>query len=46
MCLLADTIRHLVEQSVAAKKHAYCPYSHFPVGAALLCEDGSVYTGN
>jgi cytidine deaminase len=26
-------------------EHSYCPYSHFPVGAALLCDDGSVFTG-
>lgn len=24
---------------------AYCPYSHFPVGAALECADGTVFTG-
>jgi len=28
-----------------ARRHAYCPYSKFAVGAALLCADGSVYTG-
>ena len=24
---------------------SYAPYSHFPVGAALECADGSVFTG-
>jgi len=28
-----------------ARANAYCPYSKFAVGAALLCEDGTVYTG-
>lgn len=28
-----------------AKHHAYSPYSKFPVGAALMDEDGSIYKG-
>ena len=28
-----------------AMEQAYSPYSKFKVGAALLCKDGSVYTG-
>ena len=27
------------------KKHSYCTYSRFAVGAALECEDGSVFGG-
>jgi cytidine deaminase len=28
-----------------AARFSYSPYSHFPVGAALLCADGSIVTG-
>ena len=31
--------------AVSMLEKAYCPYSHFPVGAALLCKDGTVYQG-
>lgn len=35
----------LIEKAIGALNNAYAPYSHFCVAAALLCEDGSVYTG-
>jgi cytidine deaminase len=35
----------LLRAAVDARKASYCPYSHFAVGAALLCADGAVYTG-
>ncbi|MBQ3045115.1 MAG: cytidine deaminase [Clostridia bacterium] len=35
----------LIEIALQAREKAYCPYSGFAVGAALLCGDGSVYTG-
>ena len=35
----------LLHAAAEARKGAYCPYSHFAVGAALLCEDGAVFTG-
>lgn len=35
----------LVEAARAAAAGAYAPYSRFRVGAALLCDDGSVVTG-
>ena len=28
-----------------AAERSYSPYSHFPVGAALECSDGTVFTG-
>lgn len=35
----------LVNKAKQAMANAYAPYSGFCVGAALLCADGSVYTG-
>lgn len=35
----------LVEEAKKARNMAYCPYSHFAVGAALLAKDGRIFTG-
>ena len=35
----------LLELARRAAEHSYSPYSHFPVGAALECTDGTVFTG-
>jgi cytidine deaminase len=35
----------LIQRAAAARKNAYAPYSGFAVGAALLCADGTVFTG-
>ncbi len=39
------TDQELVQKAIEMQKFSYVPYSHFPVGAALLCEDGRVFTG-
>ena len=38
-------IQKLMDCAIKARKNAYSPYSHFAVGAALLCEDGTLYEG-
>ncbi|WP_123052816.1 cytidine deaminase [Clostridium sp. JN-1] len=37
--------KNLVSKAFEGRKNAYAPYSNFKVGAAVLAEDGKVYTG-
>lgn len=38
------TDQELVELAFTMLERSYVPYSHFPVGAALECADGTVFT--
>ena len=35
----------LIKKAMDERKNSYSPYSHYRVGAALLCTDGSVVCG-
>ncbi len=37
--------KELILKAIEARELAYCPYSNFKVGAAVLFEDGNIYTG-
>ena len=39
------TDERLLELAVGMLDYSYSPYSHYPVGAALLAKDGRVFTG-
>ena len=39
-------IKTLIQTAIDALPNSYVPYSRFHVAAALLCKDGTVYTGN
>lgn len=43
--LTAEEKARLIQEAFAQLSNAYAPYSHFHVAAALLCEDGTIYTG-
>ena len=38
-------IQKLIDRAIVAREKTYSPYSHFGVGAVLLCEDGVIYEG-
>ncbi len=37
--------KKLFKEAKKAQKNAYVPYSEFPLGAAVLTADGSIYSG-
>ncbi|XP_037346275.2 cytidine deaminase-like [Pungitius pungitius] len=43
--LSEETVKMLIQRSQGAKEQAYCRYSNFRVGAALLTPDNRVITG-
>ena len=45
MKLSEEKIQELIREASKMLMRSYIPYSHFAVGAALLCEDGRIYTG-
>ena len=38
-------IQELIRTAIEQLSYSYTPYSHFKVGAALLAENGTIYTG-
>ena len=42
---IAPEIRKLVAKAWEVRRNAYTPYFRFPVGAALLAEDGRIFAG-
>lgn len=42
---VAELHRKLVDAARVAAQNAYVPYSHFPVGAAVLTEGGDIVSG-
>ena len=43
--ILSSELEAIVRASVKAKEFSYSPYSRFRVGAALLTENGDIFTG-
>ncbi|XP_053672468.1 cytidine deaminase-like [Anopheles nili] len=42
---LDESVKELLEAAIKVRDNAYCPYSNFPVGAALRTTSGEIVTG-
>lgn len=42
---MADAIQDLFDAAVAAQTNAHCPYSNYPVGAAVRTTSGAIFSG-
>ena len=40
-----EMVEHLIKEAMQARELSYSPYSGYQVGAALLTEDGKIFTG-
>jgi len=40
-----EVLARLIAAAKSSSEHAYCPYSHFRVGAAVLGGSGRIYAG-
>lgn len=45
MAALSDEDRQLFDAAEMVRARAYAPYSGFAVGAAILADDGNIYSG-
>jgi cytidine deaminase len=45
MSISRKLLSELAQKAQAASRQSYSPYSHFPVGAAVLTADGTIFAG-
>ena len=45
MTLQPEKYENLIASAIEVRKWAYVPYSHYPVGAAVLTDSGRIYDG-